>query len=123
MVIADADPTPPDLVCPASPSTIEFSLQDRIGKPVPNARVTFVVAGTITPDGVLSSHLRTFGLPTTTDGSGRIVIANLSPGDYTLFYRAPSVTIATGSGTGYLGAVTVSPREDVQVTLTTSAAP
>jgi len=107
--------------CPALPSALELSLLDSAGKPLAHAGVILRREGAIVPGGVLATHLQLLGLPTETDGTGHLILAGLSPGDYELFLNTQSSesTIAIGRREGYLSAVSLPALQttELQVTL------
>lgn len=100
-------PASPVLHCPPLPAALELTLVDDTGSPLPHAGVILRRGGTVVPQSVLASHLRWLGLPATTDGAGRLILAGLDPGDYELFLAGLSSesTIAGGRRQGYLTSV------------------
>jgi hypothetical protein len=117
----------PVLHCPPLPAALELTLVDDAGRPLPHAGVILRRGGTIVPQSALASHLRWLGLPATTDGAGRLILAGLAPGDYELFFAGLSSesTIAGGHQQGYLTSVALPALQttSLQVTLPASLKP
>jgi hypothetical protein len=111
--------TLPALRCPPLPATLELTLLDDLGKPLPHAGVILRQGGTIVPESVLASHLQWLGLPARTDGT-HLVLAGLAPGDYELFLTTLSSesTVAGGRRQGYLTTVSLPALETTALELT-----
>jgi hypothetical protein len=110
-----------ELHCPAMPAAVQLVLVDDQGKPISHAALILRQQGAIVPQDVLAAHLTLLGLSPDTDGSGRIVLAGLAPGDYDLFVSLASSedTIAAGQATGFLASIALAPlaTTELQVTL------
>lgn len=74
----------------------------------------------IVPLDVLSDHLHTLGLPSTTDGQGRLGLVALEPGHYDIFHgKGTSIlNLAAGHEVAYLTSVSLGVKETVDVALT-----
>ncbi len=114
-------PASPSLRCPPLPATLELTLSDALGRPLPHAGVILRQKGDVVPQGVLARHLQFLGLSPVTDGAGRLILAGLAPGDYDLFLSTLSSesTIAGGRMQGYLTTVSLPALQttDLQVTI------
>lgn len=109
------------LPCPALPANIRLHLHDEDGQPVPGVSVFLRHGPTVIPIGALAGHLRSLGLPTASDGSGRLPLVALAPGTYDL-YKADETSegaILAGYPGGFLASVRVGALDtrEVQVTL------
>jgi len=117
----------PILRCPELPAALELTLVDDKGTPLAHAGVILRQEGGIVPQQVLADHLRQLGLPTETDGMGRIVLAGLAPGSYDLFLNTISSesTIAAGWQQGFLTAANLPAlaTTELQLTLPSGAVP
>lgn len=116
---------PPQLRCPALPASLQVTLLDTKGTPIPHSALILRQQGTIVPHGVLELHLALLGLSPDTDGSGHLVVAGLAPGDYDLFLTTFSseATIAAGLSGGYLTSVSLPALASTELQLTLPAAP
>lgn len=116
-----------DLVlrCQGQPATLDLTLTDLEGRPVPETGVILRQAGVIVPANVLSEHLSQLGLRSVTDSSGRLVIPNLAPGNYDVFLAssASEGMIEAGSRAGYLTSVRLTPLNTTELKLTVSGRP
>jgi hypothetical protein len=99
--------------CPSQPATIELTLQDDAGNPVPNIPMILRWNGAVIPETALAAHLQALGLSSETDGMGRLVIAGISPGAYDLFAatRVSDAMVFQGLQIGYLTSVTLPPLD------------
>jgi hypothetical protein len=122
----DGDAAPaPVLRCPALPAAVQLTLADERGKPIAHAALILRHQGIIVPQDVLAAHLTLLGLSPDTDGSGHLVLAGLSPGDYDLFVNtvASEETIAAGRHDGYLTSVSLAALATTELQLTLAGAP
>jgi hypothetical protein len=78
------------------------------------------VGGIVVPRGVLSNHLVQMGLPADADGSGHLVLPNLAPGIYGLFFAGLAMegSIAAGVQKGFLATVPLAPMDTAEELLT-----
>lgn len=121
----DPGATPPALVCPEWPVTIEVTLLDEAGKAVPHTELILRWEGGIIPSNVMEGHLTALGLSPATDGTGRLVIAGISPGAYDLFAatRTSEGMIAGGSRRGYLTSLTLPALDNAELQVTLPSTP
>lgn len=108
------------LRCQGQPAVLDLTLTDSQGNPVPSAEVILRQGNVIIPRALLGVHLHFLGLQGLTDASGRLVIPNLAPGDYDVFFAkiATEGMIEAGSRTGYLQTVRLMPLSPTKLTLT-----
>lgn len=118
--MGNADAPPAEVRCPALPASLALSIVDRQGRPVVHDALILRQAGSIVPRAVLALHLTLLGLPTATDGSGNIVLADLAPGDYDLFLSSGSSeeTIAAGLANGFLMSLSLAPMASTELRAT-----
>jgi hypothetical protein len=122
---AEDDAAPPPLVCPEAPASLQLTLLDEQGKAIPYASLILRQDGNVVPRQVLAAHLQLLGLPSATDGTGRIVMPYLAPGGYDLYLSSLVSTgmIAAGSHQGYLSAVALTPLDSVELRVTVPGKP
>ncbi|MEA2599546.1 MAG: hypothetical protein QOF89_538 [Acidobacteriota bacterium] len=113
------------LRCQGQPATLDVTLTDAAGRPVPNASILLRRGNVIIPRTLLFQHLLFLGVRPETDASGRIVMPNLAPGDYDVFVADPvsEGMIEAGSRTGYLTSTRLSPLTTTELQLTAGAPP
>ena len=102
---------PLTLACTAMPANLQLVLVDAEGKPVPQRAVALRRGGEVFPADVVAAHLGRFGLTAFTDGSGRLALVGLEPGDYQIYLADASnpTTLAAGLPNGYVTAVSLPP--------------
>ncbi len=105
------------IVCPAAPSALALVVKDRSGRPLPGTQFILRRNLEVFPTAVVTSHLQMLRLPAETDGSGRLVLAGLAPGDYEVFFSSMTdeALAALGNGRGYLGAFTLAPMAATEI--------
>jgi hypothetical protein len=108
------------LRCPAESAGMQLLLRDPSGAPRSHESVILRWQGTLIPRGVLRDHLLMLGLPTETDGAGRLILVGLPAGTYDVFLGrgASEATIAAGMPHGYLTSVLLTPfdRPEIEIT-------
>jgi Carboxypeptidase regulatory-like domain len=113
-----------DLVlrCQGQPATLDLTLTDLEGRPVPEAEVILRQGGVIVPASVLAKHLYLLRARWKTDAFGQLVIPNLAPGSYDVFLAGfgREGMIESGSRTGYLTSVRLVPLNTTRLKLTVS---
>lgn len=122
----DVDPAAVNLVaCVPQPAALDLSFLDNQGRPMPHAVVILRLGGTIVPQRVLATHLTLLGLPPESDGSGRLVLAQLAPGEADLYLKGPALegSIAAGLAQGFLTSVDLAALETAEVQLTVPGQP
>jgi hypothetical protein len=103
--------------CTPVSSGLEVTIKKADETPVQDEHVLFRWNGLLVPRVVLNSHLTLLGMPTGTDGSGRITIVALPPGDYDVFLMSGSseATISGGLQYGFVSTVHLDPMTTVEV--------
>jgi hypothetical protein len=100
---------------------MQLLLRDPSGTPRSHESVILRWQGTLIPRGVLRDHLLMLGLPTETDGAGRLILVGLPAGTYDVFLGrgASEATIAAGMPHGHLTSVQLTPfdRPEIEITV------
>ena len=111
---------PLTLSCAEAPANLEVILRDELGRPIGEEMVTMRRAALVVPREVVATHLARLGLPGATDGSGRLTIPALAPGDYDLYLSSSSnpMTMAAGLPHGHLGAASLAPLTTTELEVT-----
>lgn len=86
-------------------------VRDRGCSPLAQANLILRRNGEVLPRDAIATHLDLLQLPAETDGSGRLVVAGLAPGDYDVFLATSTTEGLAGQGTshGYLGSFSLAP--------------
>ncbi|MEM9557546.1 MAG: carboxypeptidase-like regulatory domain-containing protein [Acidobacteriota bacterium] len=80
---ASGDTPPPFvLTCPSAPANLLVHLADPTGAPLERFGLLLRHGSNLVPWPVLERHLAHLGVPTASDGSGRLAVVALAPGDY-----------------------------------------
>jgi hypothetical protein len=105
------------LPCAAESSGLEITMKKGDGSPVEGERVTLRWNGVLIPNAVLNDHLTFLGMPTGTNGEGRLTIVALPPGNYDVFLQSGSseATISDGLPHGFISTVTLAPMETAEL--------
>lgn len=113
------------LTCPESPAAVSLGFRDSAGQPVPHVAVRLRTGATVVPLEVLGRHLASLGVPTESDGAGRLVLVGLAPGSYDVFFADSSSeeTVELGLPHGYATSVTLAPLSLVELEVTRSLEP
>lgn len=105
------------LRCTQLPASLELTLKDPQGRPLPGRTVLVRTQGGFIPAPVLIEHLGQFRIQAASDGMGRLFLVGLAPGSYELFLgdvTSPEM-VALGSPAGFLTATTLAPFTTVEV--------
>jgi len=105
------------VACPAAPSALALVVKDQSGRPLPGTQFILRRNLEVFPALVVTAHLQMLRLPAETDGSGRLVLAGLAPGDYEVFLSSMTdeALAALGNGRGFLGAFTLAPMAATEI--------
>lgn len=108
------------LRCAELPAALEITFKDDQGRPIPRAAVLLRQRGEVVPSSVLASHLAALGVSAEADGSGRLTLAGLAPGDYDLFLASESSegTLQAGLPNGFLTSATLYPLTTSELEIT-----
>ena len=111
------DSTDVRLVCAPVSSGLEVATKKSDGTPVQDERVLLRWNGIVIPRAILKSHLTFLGMPDGTDGSGRLTIVALPPGNYDVFLQDSSseATISEGLPYGFISTVPLPPMETAEL--------
>ncbi len=111
------DSTDVRLVCAPVSSGLEATMKKSDGTPVQDEHVLLRWNGMVIPRAILKSHLTFLGMPDGTDGSGRLAIVALPPGNYDVFLQDSSseATISEGLPYGFISTVTLPPMETAEL--------
>jgi Carboxypeptidase regulatory-like domain len=107
--------------CAVAPSALGVLIKDREGSPLTQASLILRRNGAVIPQDAIATHLALLQMPGETDGSGRLVLAGLAPGDYDVFLAGSTSEGLASLGTahGFLGSFSLAPlaltEVDVQV--------
>lgn len=105
------------LRCTQLPASLELTLKDPQGKPLPGRTVLVRTQGGFIPAPVLIEHLGQFRIQAASDGMGRLFLIGLAPGSYELYLgdvTSPEMVVL-GSPAGFLTATTLAPFTTVEV--------
>lgn len=105
------------LRCSGLPASLELTLKDPQGKPLPGRTVLVRAQGAFIPAPVLIEHLGQFRIQAASDGMGRLFLIGLAPGSYELYLgdvTSPEM-VALGSPAGFLMAASLAPFTTVEV--------
>jgi hypothetical protein len=105
------------LRCSGLPASLELTLKDPQGKPLPGRTVLVRAQGAFIPAPVLIEHLGQFRIQAASDGMGRLFLVGLAPGSYELYLgdvTSPEM-VALGSPAGFLTAASLAPFTTVEV--------
>lgn len=93
------------LPCAAAPAALGLAVKDRDGRPLAQTNLILRKEGIVLPRDALAAHLGLLQLPAETDGSGRLTVAGLAPGNYDVFLATATTEGLASQGTshGYLG--------------------
>jgi hypothetical protein len=108
------------LRCAGLPSSLELTLKDPQGKPLPGRTVLVRAQGSFIPAAVLIEHLGQFRIQAASDGMGRLFLVGLAPGSYDLYLgdvTSPEM-VALGSPEGFLMSTSLAPFMTVEVEAT-----
>ncbi len=109
------------LRCSAQSAGVQLVLRDSSGAPRSHESIILTWEGTLIPRNVLRDHVLMLGLPTETDGAGRLTLVGLPPGMYDIFLArgASEETITAGMPHGHLTTVQLSAfdRPEIEVTI------
>ncbi|HEX3129367.1 MAG TPA: carboxypeptidase-like regulatory domain-containing protein [Thermoanaerobaculia bacterium] len=106
--------------CPELPASLELTLKDPLGKPLPGRTVLVRAQGSFIPASVLIEHLGQFRIQAASDGQGRLLLVGLAPGSYDLYLgdvTSPEM-VALGSPEGFLTSTSLAPFTTVEVEAT-----
>ncbi len=109
------------LPCAAAPAALGLAVKDREGSPLAQVNLILRRDGVVLPRDAIAAHLGLLQLPAETDGSGRLTVPGLTPGNYDVFLATATSEGLVGSGfsQGYLGSFSLAPlfltEVDVQV--------
>jgi hypothetical protein len=105
------------LRCAQLPASLELTLKDPQGRPLPGRTVLVRAQGGFIPAPVLIEHLGQFRIQAASDGMGRLFLVGLAPGSYELYLgdvTSPEM-VTLGSPEGFLTATTLAPFTTVEV--------
>lgn len=105
------------LRCAGPPASLELTLKDPQGKPLPGRTVLVRAQGSFIPAPVLIEHLGQFRVQAASDGTGRLFLVGLAPGSYELYLgdvTSPEM-VALGSPEGFLTSASLAPFTTVEV--------
>lgn len=107
------------LPCAASSSSLQLLMKTPEGKPVQDEWIILRWSGVLIPREVLMAHVAIYGMSFATDGTGRLALVALPPGEYQLFLGsgASEATISDGLPYGMLGTARLDPGAATEVEL------
>ncbi|MES1244184.1 MAG: carboxypeptidase-like regulatory domain-containing protein [Acidobacteriota bacterium] len=108
------------LRCAGPPASLELTLKDPRGTPLPGRTVLVRTQGAFIPTAVLIEHLGQFRIQAASDGLGRLFLVGLAPGSYELYLgdvTSPEM-VALGSPEGFLTASSLAPFTTIEVEAT-----
>lgn len=103
--------------CAELPASLELTLKDPQGRPLPGRTVLVRAQGSFIPAPVLIEHLGQFRIQAASDGEGRLFLVGLAPGSYELYLAditSPEM-VALGSPEGFLTSTSLAPFTTVEV--------
>jgi hypothetical protein len=108
------------LSCSPVPASLVVTLQDQQNKPLAGRTVLVRREGAFFPESVLIDHLSRFRVPAASDGSGRVYLVGLAPGQYEVYLEDatdPSL-VSLGVKQGYLTSADLAPAATVEMAIT-----
>lgn len=103
--------TPVEILCAEAPANLQITLKTPEGTPREGASLLLVRGKVVYPQPVVAAHLSRLGLPAATDGSGRLALVALEPGEYRLYLAdvTSPFNILVGAPRGFLATATLAP--------------
>jgi hypothetical protein len=112
--------TEPTLACPQAPAALVIDVRDPDGLVVAGQGILLRSGRAVIPHRVLATHLARLGLPSASDGSGRLYLVGLAPGAYEVFLadETSEEALTAGLAAGLLSSVHLAPLSTTELAAT-----